>query len=447
MWTILHKQIFTEIISTFETNDIEYFVYRNYKGLPDNIPTNDIDIVINPKQYKTAVSLLLNIYKHHNIKYVRIKKFGVVMNFYGIINLEQIIEIDLLKGCIVQGGYELFPFNFLSSKRIRYNNFYVLPAYLEVTLLTFYKILGWNKIKPQYVKEIQDVIVNDYNNFYNILHPFFGKKGTQLFIEYIKQNKLENLKQQVPHFKNKFQQKSWFRKPFTTIKWYSICKIQRLKDLFNNQLICVEAPDGTGKTTFINSLTIKLATLFGNNSNNILSIHHFRPLLLPNLGAVGEKAKVMTQDKDFTNPHRAKPAGKISSLIRMTYYWLDYVIGMPLILRKNAQFNRFTIFDRYIYDFLVDPRRSRINLPYWLRKGFTKLVKQPKIVFVLDAPAEVIYKRKQELTPEEISRQLVEFKKLSSLGKRYYRLDASKKPEEIANDAITIILENFTKKL
>ena len=75
------------------------------------------------------------------------------------------------------------------------------------------------------------------------------------------------------------------------------------------------------------------------------------------------------------------------------------------------------------------------------------MVKQPKIVFVLDAPTEVIYKRKQELTPEEITRQLVEFRKLSSLGKRYFRLDASKSPEEIADDAIKVIVENYATKL
>ena len=65
----------------------------------------------------------------------------------------------------------------------------------------------------------------------------------------------------------------------------------------------------------------------------------------------------------------------------------------------------------------------------------------------MDAPAELIYKRKQELSLDEISRQLVEFRKLSSFGKCYYRLDASQKPEEIANDAIKIILDNFSNKL
>lgn len=447
MWTILHKQIFTEIISKFETNEIQYFVYRNYKELPDNIPTNDIDIIINPKQYKTAVSLLFDVYRQNNIKHVKIKKFGVVMNFYGIINLEQIIEIDLLKGCIVQGGYELFPFNFLSDKRIRYHNFYVLPSYLEAILLVFYKVLGWNKIKPQYVEEIQNVIINDFDNFYHTFCQFFNKKNAQLFIECFKQNRIADFTQKAPYLKLKFQRRNWLRKPFTTIKWFFIYKIQRFKDLFNNQLICVEAPDGTGKTTFIENLSSKLCTLFNLSEKDFLAIKHFRPLYLPNLGAVGEKAGMMKQDINFTKPHRAQPVGIFSSFIRMTYYWLDYIIGMPIILQKNERSHKITIFDRYIYDFLVDPRRSRINLPYWLRKCFTKLVKQPKIVFVLDAPADVIYKRKQELTPEEISRQLVEYRKLSSLGKRYYRLDASQKPEEIANDAIKIILDNFTKKL
>ena len=95
----------------------------------------------------------------------------------------------------------------------------------------------------------------------------------------------------------------------------------------------------------------------------------------------------------------------------------------------------------------MDPERTRIKLPYWLRRMFTRLVKQPKIVFVLQAPADVIYKRKQELTIDEINHQLEGFEKLSCLGDRVHFLDATKKPEEIAMDAIKIILDTFTTKL
>ena len=210
--------------------------------------------------------------------------------------------------------------------------------------------------------------------------------------------------------------------------------------------IAVEAPDGAGKTTFIDKLTLEIAHYFVSDISKS-QIYHFRPELFPNLGAAGEKVGIMKQDKNFTTPHRAKPVSTLSSFLRMAYYWLDYVVGVPLILRKNAQFDKITIFDRYIYDFLVDPRRTRISLPFWLRRLFTRLVKQPKIVFVLDTDAETIFNRKQELTKDEINRQLSEFRKLASLGSKVHFLDASKTPDEISNDAIKIVIETFTNKL
>jgi thymidylate kinase len=130
----------------------------------------------------------------------------------------------------------------------------------------------------------------------------------------------------------------------------------------------------------------------------------------------------------------------------MFYYWLDYIVGVPYIIRKSAQFDKFTIFDRYIYDFLVDPHRSRINLPYWLRKLFTKTVIQPKIVFVLLTEAEIIYARKQELTLPEIKRQLEEFYKLAQTNKRFVILDASQTPDQIVEDAIRHIINKFNLK-
>ena len=212
-------------------------------------------------------------------------------------------------------------------------------------------------------------------------------------------------------------------------------------------MISVHAPDGTGKTTFIEHFGNELGFYYVCAANDLLDTYHFRPNILPNLGAAGEKVGVMKQDKDFTNPHRAKPAGKLSSLLRMTYYWLDYVVGVPLILRKNAQFNKITIFDRYIYDLIVDPYRTCIKLPLRMRWMFAKMVKQPKIVFVLDADADTIYARKQELDKVEINRQLVEFRKLKALGGKVHILDASKTPQQIAEDAMKIIVDEFTNKL
>ena len=155
----------------------------------------------------------------------------------------------------------------------------------------------------------------------------------------------------------------------------------------------------------------------------------------------------MEQDKDFTNPHRNKPANPISSFVRMCYYWLDYVLGGIVCIRKDVQFDKFSIFDRYIYDFIVDPLRSRINLPKFIRILFAKLVPQPHIVFILTTEADIIYKRKQELTLEEIDRQLGEFKRLKQLGKQFIELDAGRIPNEIVAEAAEMIIDKYTKRI
>lgn len=66
---------------------------------------------------------------------------------------------------------------------------------------------------------------------------------------------------------------------------------------------------------------------------------------------------------------------------------------------------------------------------------------------MLNAPAEVIYSRKQELALDEIERQLVEFEKLKSLGKNFVTINANQTPDEMVRDAKTIILEKFCKKI
>jgi thymidylate kinase len=257
-------------------------------------------------------------------------------------------------------------------------------------------------------------------------------------LEYRHTNSLKNLYK----FFKKPLQTTYNVTKFLLEKFYRIiyCPIK-----FQN-FISVQGADGTGKSTFIDGL-VKAIAFYNVSEYSKSHVYHHRPTILPNLGSVGEKTGLMKEDKDFTNPHRAKPASFMSSLVRMTYYWLDYLIGVPVKLRKDVQFDRFTIYDRYIYDFLIDPHRARINLPYWLRKVFTRLVPQPRIVFILLTDAEIIYARKQELTIKEINRQIVEFTKLSKSHKRFIILDASKSPEKLVEEAMGIIVEKFTQRI
>lgn len=452
-WNENHISILQDLFHSFEKSSIKYVILKNDDGLPFENHSKDVDIIIEPGKYKIAAQIIKSIYQSHNVEYYKIHKFERLRCWYGFnTKIPFAIHIDLLEG-FLHKGFELFPFEMIYQNAYKNSNgVYVLNSTFGNVILLLHSTICYHKIKEKYAYSIAKEYSKNKDNIDIILKQLLGAKTAHKLASLLSDEKFTEIAKLGKFFSHQSKKRIFIKRPIFSVYnvldflWEKISRVIFNCDKYNT-FFTVHAPDGTGKTTFIKSLAQMLGYYYICAPEDLIRIYHFRPLFLPNLGAVGEKAKVMKQDKDFTNPHRAKPAGEISSFIRMTYYWLDYILGMPLILRKNAQFNKITIFDRYIYDFLVDPRRSRINLPYWLRKGFTKLVKQPKIVFVLDAPAEVIYKRKQELTPEEISRQLVAFRKLSSLGKRYYRLDASKKPEEIANDAIKIILEKFTKKL
>ena len=54
---------------------------------------------------------------------------------------------------------------------------------------------------------------------------------------------------------------------------------------------------------------------------------------------------------------------------------------------------------------LVDPRRYRYGGAMWLARWVGKIIPKPDLWILLDAPAEVLQKRKQEVPPEETARQ------------------------------------------
>ena len=65
-------------------------------------------------------------------------------------------------------------------------------------------------------------------------------------------------------------------------------------------------PDGSGKTTIINLIIQELSVIYPT-----IKLIHFRPSIIPNLGAAVHKIKLKSEvDNDFSNPHRGNKTGK-----------------------------------------------------------------------------------------------------------------------------------------
>lgn len=458
MWTELNAKIFADFIDKLNASGVRYFVLRNYEGLPEVNKSKDIDIIIEPGSFKKVEPLVLDAYRENGMEYQYQTQFQFqfLHCVHGMsLSKKDGIHIDLIEGYNFK-GYEVFTFEKLYSHTLKYKNFYVLDDFFNGVMIYVYKQFGYAKpkLKDAY-KEIIYQTNRDYPEFRKLITLLTNEKFAKETCDFIEKRDFTGLLS-LSKALTKFLRSYAFKKaPFKTIKnkiHYLWLKFRDIALFYNKNSMsfAVMAPDGTGKTTFLNKVLEDINTLFVNDpEDGRCHVYHFRPELLPNLGAVGEKATAggYKQDKNFTDPHRAKPANPLSSLIRISYYWLDYVLGWMVCIRKDVHFGRFSVFDRFSYDLYVDPRRTKLNLPDWIRKIFVQCMHHPKLVFSLKASPETIFNRKQELTYEEIKRQLYVYDKVTRFGNNFVVVDAEKSPDEMADFALRYILTKYCKRL
>ena len=160
-------------------------------------------------------------------------------------------------------------------------------------------------------------------------------------------------------------------------------------------------PDGSGKTTVIDTILERIAPVF----KSAHKYYHFRPTLFGNLGEVAHSAGIKKDvDRNYSDPHRGGKTGKLNSLVRLCYYSLDYIIGYFVKVKSVTRITRVVVFDRYFTDIICDSRRSRIYLSpkflYWWGKLFIPTLNYN---ILLTASSETILARKRELDEEGIS--------------------------------------------
>lgn len=447
-WEERHAKILHEYLVLLNDEKVPYFILRNYEGLPENNTSKDIDLIIEPGKYKKASALLLRVFQNNQVPNYYVSKFERAHCWIGIdLEFDFYIHIDLIEGYLNK-GFEVFDFKTLYANTIQYKEYTVLNDVYNAVMLLLYKVIGCKELKEKYRKEISRINQGNRIEIQKVLTSIFDKALVAQLCERLAKNDYEWIIRSARRLSWKSKKKAIIKRPLYTLKNITAFIIEKVDRILicrpkYRKMIAVEAPDGAGKTTFIDLLAVKLAECFVAEPTKV-HVYHFRPTLFPNLGEIGEKVGVMEQDKDFTNPHRGKKTGFISSIFRMMYYTMDYIMGGFLCIRKDAQFDKFMIFDRYIYDFVVDPKRSKINLPLGVRMFFCKIVPQPQLTFVLNADAAVIYNRKQELTLEEIKRQLKEFDNLRDVARGFNRLDANQSPDEIVKVALEIIINRYT---
>jgi thymidylate kinase len=194
--------------------------------------------------------------------------------------------------------------------------------------------------------------------------------------------------------------------------------------------LVVLGPDGTGKSTAIESMSRRLSPRFRQ-----VSIHHWAPRLFRPAG----------DDAPVPEPHASALRSAPASLMKLAYLWFDFTVGHFAKVRVPVARSHLVIFDRYFPDLLVDSRRYRYGGPAWLARLAWRLMPKPDLVILLDAPAAVVQQRVREVSFEETERQRKAYRALVGEMPNGHIVNADQDPDLVAGDTTRIVLE-FTRQ-
>jgi thymidylate kinase len=197
--------------------------------------------------------------------------------------------------------------------------------------------------------------------------------------------------------------------------------------------IVILGPDGAGKSSVIHEVMDKL-----NRGDRVVKMRHLKPrLAFPQHVVPG--AIVI-------DPHSKPPRSALTSLAKI-FVWLMEEWYVNLLQDKKET---LLICDRYYHDLLVDPKRYRYGGPRWAARMIGALMPRPDLWMLLDAPTEVLRERKQEVPPEETTRQRQAYLAFVRSQRNHVIIDASQSLHKVISDvenAITgALIEDVGKR-
>ena len=432
---------FTEL----NQQQIIYCVLRNYDSLPNDLKGSDIDLFVKKSNFNLFHTILENCANKFGGKVISVlnapsvKDVAVTGNYNG---KWWGVRFDTFT-YIGTNDYSIFSNEFIISRIEFHNNIKVVKKN-DAFIIGFVKeIIGAKNYSMRYAvgalkayeeeAEIYDKAlcetlssVNVKNDLIPILNGkqhFTEKTCAIIFKGYrkkaFKKSPIQFLKNMFLNFGNKF-----YRLIFTP-----------------GFSVAVLGTDGAGKSTIIN----RLIPLLEKPLHNKISYSHMRPNLFPNIAQLFGKPYDNALN---ANPHEGKQSNFMMSLFRLTYYWVDYIIGFWVVVNLNlAKKTTIWFFDRYYYDYMIDQKRSGIKLPVWIIKFYGIFVPTPDLILCLGTEPELISSRKPELPLDELERQVSELKSFCKTKSNAIWIDTGDKSiESTVNFAMREIIFNMAKR-
>lgn len=206
--------------------------------------------------------------------------------------------------------------------------------------------------------------------------------------------------------------------------------------------------DGSGKSTIMAEIERDLGPAFWGGKQ-----YHKRPLSSPFRWTKRYRIRPPRVEKPEKatasgfNPHALPSRGAAYSLAKLVFWWIDFtVLGYLVEIFPRLTRLSLLLFDRYFQDLLVDPRRYHYGGSMGLARLVGRLVPQPHLIFLLDAPPEVLRARKQELPLTEVARQREAYGQLVRSLPNGHVVDTSGRLRDAVAEVERVILDFMAQR-
>lgn len=190
--------------------------------------------------------------------------------------------------------------------------------------------------------------------------------------------------------------------------------------------LAILGPDGSGKSSVLDGVEREIGDRFAD-----VHRYHLRP----------HGGRRYRPSSPVTAPHAQPPRGGMASTAKLAWWWVDYWTGYWGVVRPAVRAGALVLFDRYLDDLIVDPLRYRYDGPERVVEILARTVPRPDALVVLDAPVEVLRRRKQEVGVAELARQREQYRRLAEVAPEGRYVNAAHPLQEVVSTVCAIVGE------
>lgn len=366
------------------------------KNLPEE---SDLDMLV---EEDVAAKIAQFIQSTPDIELVKQEKKLDATHYYLHFKNGDFLQLDLLSQ-LMRKQLVYLPNTYIWKNVILINGIKACPKSIVFEHALLFNYLNYGGLTDKYYQYFSNLsapqqmdLIEGFNKKYNT--SFNSLFETTIFQQQQRAKLLQSVKKlKTNSLRNQFK----YGRKYVNNCWSSL-KVNR------GQIITFSGVDGAGKSTIIQD-TLNL--IQGTFRKKVIVLRH-RPSLLPIISAWRYGKKGAEQRSVERLPRQGTNNNQFSSLLRFSYYYIDYLIGQLYIWVKYVLRGYTVLYDRYYFDFIADGKRSNIQINKAIPKHLYQFLLKPELNIFLYADTATILARKQELAAKDIEELTTNYKTL-----------------------------------